>query len=1369
MQEDKETLEEKIILEKIRSQVEGEDTQGENAGEQESDLPNFECNYDISGNMRVSAGNAQSVGGAGENAQSDVSQALPHGENAAGEGASQSNAQAEQANENKASASGQAENANINAGEVSQTSSVSGATNVALQTAENKKDGENKAPQAENAQSSEESAEKKGKPFVHLHVHTEYSLLDGVARIEPLVDMVAERGWPAIAMTDHGNMFGALKFYKKCLKSGVKPILGTEFYLCDDRFDKVNKSKYYHLILLAKNNTGYKNLMKLNSTAYIDGFYYKPRIDYKCLKEHSEGLICLSACLAGHIPQLLIQDKYEEAKQVALMMRDMFEEGDFYLELQNHGIPEQQIVNKGLARMSKETGIPLVATNDVHYLTKDDWETQDVLLCVQTGKQMEDQNRMRMPEHEFYVKTYEEMLEALPEYADALDRTLEIAEKCDVVIRSKAHEEIKGIDPKYVLPANQNFIPKYEPPNGMEPYEFLRDLTEKGLVRRYGEITPKIRERVEMELETIHSQGFVEYFLVVWDYVNFARENGIGVGPGRGSGAGSIVAYAIGITQIEPLRYDLLFERFINKERVSMPDFDVDFSVDRRLEVYDYCKRKYGDNNVSFIVTFGTMAAKNAIRDVARVLGMPYSQVDKITKLIPGKLPEGIAHPPILRHYFGLTGKPENDKYIIPELRQVYENDPEIKRIVDLAVKLEGCPRNTSIHAAGVLIAPDRVDEFVACARNGEDITTQVDMIELESLGLLKMDFLGLRTLTDINLAIQYVKEDKGIEVDFEKSQYDDPKVYELIGTGDTDAIFQLESGGMKNFMRELKPTSLEDIIAGISLYRPGPMDSIPKYVYNKHNPDKVKYAHPILEDTLKATYGCIVYQEQVMRIFQDMGGYSLGQADNVRRIMSKKKKDKMALEKEKFIYGWQDPEGKKSIPGAMSKGVPKEVAEQVFAEMESFASYAFNKSHAAAYAYLAYQTAYLRCYHEVEFIASVLNNRIFNSDEIKTYTAFAKKQKIQILPPDINHSKAYFSVENGNLRYGLCAIKNVGLPVVEEIMKAREDGEFKDLLDFLQRTGAQVANHRTMDGLILAGAMDCFGKPRSVLMGALDQALNMVRGDRKNIEIGQMSLFDSLLANDSAVKHIDYPNIPEYRNSMKMKLEKEVLGTYVSGNPLDEFVDDMRDFTHTTQDFKPIEDETAGMSDDDADSGDDGFVYGVNDGDKIVIGGIITELKKRMTRNGNKEMLTGVIEDFYGTCEFVVFPNQYAKIKGQFKEEDIVKITGHIGLREGNPPSVMADTIEFLHADVPETPKVAEEPVQEVKKSKLYLRLDWSDARLKSQVTKVLWEHRGECEVVIKNVRDNLVYKVPYSIEYSNSLISELTVILGQGNVIYK
>ncbi len=1340
-------LSDDIEFAKVKQQLDEQNVSEQNEKVEEKNefapsLESFECNYSITSNLSASINEQNNVESGKINESNNVNNE-------------------ENQNITKTSTDVKnVENCNIHAQNSANTAKI---VNNPTQNVDNSNFEKDK-----NSQNVDADVDKnpKTKPFVHLHLHTEYSLLDGIARIDQIVDLAKERGYPAVAMTDHGNMYGALKFYKKCLATGVKPILGTEFYLCEDRFDKVNKSKYYHLILLAKNNEGYKNLIKLNSTAFIDGFYYKPRIDYKCLKEHSKGLICLSACLAGHIPQLLIKDKYDEAKEVALMMKDMFDDGDFYLEIQNHGISEQQIVNKGLARISKETGIKLVATNDVHYVTKDDWETQDVLLCVQTGKQMEDQNRMRMPEHEFYFKTYEQMLEALPNFEDALKTTLEIADKCDVVIRSKAHSDIPNIDPKYVLPANENFIPKYVPENGMEPYEYLRFLTEKGLKEKYGEITPKIRERAEMELETIHTQGFVEYFLVVWDYVNFARENGIGVGPGRGSGAGSIVAYAIGITQIEPLRYDLLFERFINKERVSMPDFDVDFSVDRRLEVCDYCKRKYGENNVSFIVTFGTMAAKNAIRDVARVLGMPYSQVDKLTKLIPAKLPDGIAHPPILRHYFGLTGKPENDKYIIPELKTIYENDPEIKRIVDLAIKLEGCPRQTSMHAAGVLIAPDRIDEFVACARNGDDITTQVDMIELESLGLLKMDFLGLRTLTDINLAIEYVKEDKGIDASFDKCQYDDPKVYELIGSGNTDAVFQLESKGMKNFMRELKPTSLEDIIAGISLYRPGPMDSIPRYVFNKHNPDKVVYAHPILESTLKATYGCIVYQEQVMRIFQDMGGYSLGQADNVRRIMSKKKKDKMALEKEKFINGWVDPTGKKSIAGAVAHGVPKEVAEQVFAEMESFASYAFNKSHAAAYAYLAYQTAYLRTYHEVEFLASVLNNRIFNSDEIKTYTAFAKKQKIEILPPDINHSKAYFSVENGNLRYGLCAIKNVGLPVVKDIMRAREEGgDFTDLLDFLKRTGEQVANHRTMDGLILSGAMDCFGKSRNQLMNVLEQALLIVRGDRKSSATGQMSLFDGILADDKVAQRLDYPDIDEYRLPLKLKFEKEVLGTYVSGNPLDEYAYEMQEFTHTSADLKPLENEGVSENEDD----DNEATYKVSDGDKIIIGGIITEFKKRMTKSNNREMISGRAEDLYGTYDFVIFPAQYEKVKGMFKEEDIVKLTGHISLRDGNAPSVVVETIEPLRTAEAQRRldnRIVKPP--EIIPT-LYLRFDTNDAKIKAQVFDILNDRPGKSEVIIKNTADGKAYKIAQKVEKSNNLLAELYAVLGENNVVLK
>lgn len=728
------------------------------------------------------------------------------------------------------------------------------------------------------------------KDFVHLHVHTEFSLLDGCCRIKNLVKVAKERNWSAIAITDHGNMYGTLQFYSECLANHIKPIIGCEFYICDDLKNKHGKGDIGHIILLAKNNQGYKNLLKLNTIAFLDGFYYKPRIDYKVLKEHSEGIICLSGCLAGHINQCILQRRFEDADKLALELKEIFKD-DFYLEIQNHGLAQQKEANAYMAKLSRKIDVKLVATNDAHYINKEDSQMQDVLMCVQMGKQLDDPERLKFETEEFYLKTYDEMAEAMTGFEEALDTTLEIAEKCDIVIQSKAHGEIEGIDQKYVLPANKNFIPKYDVPNGMDGFEYLKQLTEEGLKKKYPVITKEVRARADMELETIRSQGFVDYFLVVWDYIAYAESQNIPVGPGRGSGAGSIVAYAIGITKVDPLKYDLIFERFINKERVSMPDFDIDFDYDRRMEVVEYTRRRYSPQNVAMIVTFGTMAAKNALRDVARVLRMPISQIDKIAKQIPMKLPEGIKKPPVLKYYFGKTGNPDNDKYILPELANAYEEDDSLKKVVDLAIQLEGTPRNTSIHAAGVLIAPDRVDNFVPLAKNGEEIATQYNMIELESLGLLKMDFLGLRTLTDIDRAIKMIKETKGVDIDFYNIEYDDPKVYELISSGNTEAIFQLESSGMKKFMRDLKPSNLEDIIAGVSLYRPGPMDSIPRYIENKHNPDKVVYDHPMLEDILDVTYGCIVYQEQVMKIFQVMGGYSFGQADNVRRIMGKKEK----------------------------------------------------------------------------------------------------------------------------------------------------------------------------------------------------------------------------------------------------------------------------------------------------------------------------------------------------------------------------------------------------------------------------------------------------------------------------------------------
>ena len=1182
--------------------------------------------------------------------------------------------------------------------------------------------------------------------FVHLHVHTEFSLLDGAAKIKQLVALSAERGNKAVAITDHGNMYGTLQFYTECLSHGIKPIIGSEFYVCEDHKQRGGKPVLNHLILLAKNNEGYKNLLKLSSISFVDGFYYKPRIDYNLLEQYHEGIICLSACLAGSIPQMILQNRLEDAEKLALRLKGLFGD-DFYLEIQNHGIEEQKIVMVELAKMSKKLGIKLVATNDVHYINKEDAEMQDVLMCVQMGKQIDDPDRLKFQTQEFYLKTYEEMALAFQGYEEALETTVEIADKCDVVIKSKLHGEL-GLDEKYVLPASKNYIPQYQPENGMTCFEFLKDMTYKGLYKKYKNVTPEILERAESELTIIHDLGFVEYFLVVWDYINYARNHDIPVGPGRGSGAGSIVAYAISITLIDPLKYDLIFERFIHKERVSMPDFDVDFDYDRRGEVIEYVRRRYTNSNVALIVTFGTMAAKNALRDVARVLRMPYSEVDKISKEIPDKLPEGIKKPPVLKYYFGVTGKPENDKYIVPALKKMYDEDQFLRRIVDMAVKLEGFPRNTSTHAAGVLIAPDRVDNFVPLSRNGDDITTQYNMIELEQLGLLKMDFLGLRTLTDIDKAIKYVEKIHGVKIDFYDMEYDDPKVYELISSGDTDAIFQLESAGMKKFMKELKPDCLEDIIAGVSLYRPGPMDSIPRYVKNKQNPDKIVYAHPCLEPILNVTYGCIVYQEQVMKVLQVMGGYTMGQADNVRRIMGKKKVEKMAYEREKFINGWKDPSGKSDIPGAVALGVPREVAEQVFSEMESFASYAFNKSHAAAYAHLSYQTAYLRCYYEIEFLTAVLNNRITNADEIKKYVTYTRKQGHEVYSPDINKSETYFSVENGNLRFGLGALKNVGVQLMEDVIAERtNNGPFKSFDDFINRVSPQALNKRCIEALILSGAFDTFGKSRSQLMAVYEIAVDKVSKDRKSKAKGQFSLFDNMELKSQ--DETQFPDIREFNRETKLKFEKDILGVYISGHPLEEYMDKYKDFTLTSDMLEPEtieeEDETK-------------YIYSLKDGTPVTCGGILSKVKKHITKADKKEMAMITLEDIYGTIEVMAFPKVYTKYKDVLKEDDLFTITGRISIRDGEAPVVMAES--FVRWSAPALK-------EEQKNQKLCLKFDMQNKALYDKVYDTLLSYKGNSEVFSKCTTTEKKYKMPLKVNVVNHLINELNGLIGEENVI--
>ena len=1194
------------------------------------------------------------------------------------------------------------------------------------------------------------------KNFVHLHVHTEYSLLDGATRIKDLVATAAKRGDGAVAITDHGNMYGVLNFYGECLKHKIKPIIGCEFYICHDLTKRDNKADSAHLVLLAKNDKGYHNLLKLNSIAYIDGFYYKPRIDYDALEKHSEGLICLSACLAGHIPSLIMDHRFDEAEEHILRLKQMFKD-DFYLEVQDHGIPEQQEVNIKLAEYSKKFGIKLVATNDVHYLTKDDAEMQDVLMCVQMGKTVDDPDRMKFSTNEFYLKSREEMETALPGFIEALDNTLEIADKCDVVIRSKMFEDISGIDKqKYVLPANENYIPYYKAPNGQDNFEFLKDLAYKGL-KKYKEVTPKILNRLETELEIINELGFVEYFLVVWDYINWARSNGIPVGPGRGSGAGSLVAYTSGITLVDPLKYDLIFERFIHRERVSMPDFDVDFCMDRRLEVVEYTRQKYGKDNVAMIITFGTMAAKNAIRDVARVLRMPYSEADKISKEVPAKLPDGLKHPPVLKYYFGTTGNPDDAKYIIPSLKKMYDENDDVKRVADMAMKLEGMPRNTSTHAAGVLIAPERVDNYIPLARNGEEISTQYNMTELESLGLLKMDFLGLRTLTDIDKTLKYVKTNHGVDIDFYDMEYNDPKVYELISSGNTEAIFQLESGGMKKFMKELMPDCLEDIIAGVALYRPGPMDSIPRYIKNKHNPDKVEYAHPLLEPILNVTYGCIIYQEQVMQVFQALGGYNMGQADNVRRIMGKKKVDKMAYEKEKFINGWKDPEGKKDIDGCLKRGIPKEVAESVFAEMESFASYAFNKSHAAAYAYLTYQTAYLKCYYEPEFLTAVLNDRITNMDNIKKYVTYARQEKIEILPPDINKSETYFSATNGKIRFGIGALKNVGVGVVDTIIKERaENGDFKNFEDFLERVDNQALNKKCLESLILSGAFDEFGINRATLMTSYDELVDKVVKQRKNKESGQFSFFDNaVIKKDDAYK---YPNIKEYSKETKLKFEKDVVGVYISGHPLNDYVDKFKSFNLTSDMLFgfDVEDENAEFSADNEDSQ-------VTDGMAVTCGGVLTEVKKHITKMGKQEMAMMELEDIYGPIHVMVFPKVYAKIKEKLVPDSLVTVVGKVSIREGEAPIVVCDDVKPWFAANEEI------GVNDIPLQKIYLKFDLTNPSLYSKVCTLLANYPGKSEIIAKCTSQNRPFKLGVTASVNNYLINQLNGLLGSENVIVK
>jgi len=1180
--------------------------------------------------------------------------------------------------------------------------------------------------------------------FVHLHLHTEFSLLDGIARIDQVTKKAKELGMPAIAITDHGNMYGAVKFYDACRDLDIKAIFGCEFYVAQDLHVKAGKSKYAHLVLLAKDEVGYNNICMLNTIAFRDGFYYKPRIDYKTLEKYHEGVVCLSACLAGDIPQAIMNRDYEEAERLVKWFKDLFGD-DFYLEVQNHHLPEQLEVNVKLFEYAEKYNVKTVATNDVHYVDKEDAEMQDVLMCVQMGKTVDDPDRLKLPCDEFYFRTGDEMAELFPNHPECISNTIEIANKCN-----------------YKFVYGHYLFPRYEPVTGDEPLVYLNKLIDEGVKKKYGEYTDTIRNRIASELAVITKQGFVEYFLIVWDYINAARSMGISVGPGRGSGAGSIVAYLIGITNIDPLKYDLLFERFLHAERVSAPDFDVDFEDCRRQEVIGYVRKKYGEGRVAKIITFGTMAAKNAIKDVGRALKVPYSELDQVTKAMPTKITKDgkeieIKRPNIIMKSFGFYKPKEGAKdygvdYSVPELVNIYNENPDIKKVVDIAMKLEDAPRQTSTHACGVIIGKDNLEKFIPQSRNGDDITTQFTGVEMEHLGHLKMDFLGLRNLSDIRMAINYVRENYGVEIDFDKSSYDDPEVFKLIASGNTKAIFQIESGGFQGFMKDLRPTCLEDIVAAVSMYRPGPMNSIPRFVHNKHNPSEVTYAHPILEPILKSTYGCIVYQEQVMRIVQDMAGYTLGQADMVRRMMGKKQVEKMMKEEEVFINGraeFVDKDGKlnTAIDGALKRGVPLEVAKQVWSEMADFAKYAFNKSHAAAYSLVTYQTAYLKCYYEAEFLTAVINNRITNSDEIKNYVTYAKEEKIDVLPPDINKSDTYFTVKDNKIRFGLAALKNVGVNVVEQIINERKlNGDFKDLNDFVNRLDTTLLNKRCVESMILSGAFDCFGAKRSQMMRVYPQLIEKAVLDRKHQASGQFSLFTDILKDDKS-NIITMPNIPEYDDQTKLKLEKEVAGIYVSGHPLSNFVDIFKSFNFNGGML--MVEEKDEMSEEETETKYDGLTDNMD----VVCGGIITEMKKLYSKRDGSEMAIVKIEDLYGSFDAMLFAKTFAKNKDILLVDNIVKIKGKLSINEKGV-CVRVEDIGKVEIKGNGEEKVVEEKKTE---PKLYLMYDLTDEKLSKEIFDLLKSYPGNSPVIVKCSKQNKPFQLSIKVQPKGFLINEL------------
>ena len=1143
--------------------------------------------------------------------------------------------------------------------------------------------------------------------FTHLHVHTEYSLLDGSNKIKEYVDRVRELGMDSAAITDHGVMYGVIDFYRAARAAGINPILGCEVYVAPgSRFDREAGSgddRYYHLVLLAENNQGYSNLMKIVSKGFVEGFYYKPRVDLSLLEKYHEGIIALSACLAGEVARFLTRGMYEDAKKAALRYQDIFGKGNFFLELQDHGIPEQQNVNQQLLKMHRETGIELVATNDVHYTLAEDAQPHDVLLCLQTGKKLADEDRMRYEGGQYYVKSPEEMERLFPYAPEALENTHKIAQRCHVEIEFGVTK-----------------LPKFDVPEGYTSWEYLNELCFKGLEERYQPVTEELKERLNYELSTIRNMGYVDYFLIVWDFIKYARDHDIMVGPGRGSAAGSLVAYTLGITQLDPIRYDLLFERFLNPERVSMPDIDVDFCFERRQEVIDYVRRKYGDDCVVQIVTFGTLAARGVIRDVGRVMDLPYAQVDTIAKMIPQELNITI----------------DKALQMNPEFKKAYEEQKEIHDLIDTAKRLEGLPRHTSMHAAGVVISQKDVSEYVPLSRASDgSIVTQFTMTTLEELGLLKMDFLGLRTLTVIQNAVHLIEQDAGVKLDMQHIDYNDKKVLDSLGTGHSDGVFQLESAGMKNFMKELKPQSLEDVIAGISLYRPGPMDFIPQYIRGKNRPDTIKYDCPQLEPILKPTYGCIVYQEQVMQIVRNLAGYTLGRSDLVRRAMSKKKAAVMEKERQNFVYG-NEEEG---VPGCIANGISEQTANKIYDDMIDFAKYAFNKSHAAAYAVVSYQTAFLKYYYPVEFMAALMTSVIEMPTKVAEYIQVCRQMNIKILPPDVNRGAYGFSVDNGAIRYGLSAIKSVGRPVINALVEEREaNGEYRSLKDFIERLTGTV-NKRAIENFIKAGALDCLEGNRRQKMLVYGQIVDSIAQEKKNSFAGQMSLFDLVSDEEKKEYEIRMPDVEEYDKEMILAFEKDVLGIYLSGHPLERYRNIMEKMISAkTTDFQP--DEESGIP----------KVY---DGQKVIIGGMITEKTIKYTRN-NKVMAFLTVEDLLGTVEIVVFPRDYEKWQAMLNEDARVFVQGRVNAEDDKPSKLILEKVRAFE-DMPQE-----------------LWIQFKDkaeyAEKEQELLETLKGYSGVSAVVIYLKDVNAMKRLPagYHARISDSLTGELRKKYGESNV---